>query len=255
MNEFLNRFSLAGKNALIICPDEAFGAEIAEGLHAAGAGIYLAGRAEKALSCPVLGRFAHELSSADSASGLEDAVRAGMPSLDIVVYNGLHTSVSGWTQQSFQAINDQLQSALFGMMRTIQALGHILAEQGKGSVLIVTDYGALVGYDPVSYRGCADHKEKDFSFVRGFISGGAVNYVRQASNFLAEHGCRINALALAPLAGDSPAAFEEAFIRHAQVKRMPVADDIAGAAVFLASDASAYITGVTLPVDGGYTAK
>lgn len=254
MSEFLNRFSLAGKNALIICPDNPCGAEIAAGLHAAGAEIYIAGGKNPDYAFPVKAGFPHELSSAESAANLEKAVRESMPSLDIVVYNGLHTDMTGWSQ-SFMEINEQLQSALFGMMRTIQALGHILAEQGKGSVLIVTDYGALVGYDPVSYRGCEEHKEKDFSYVKGFISGGAVNYVRQASNFLAEHGCRINALALAPLAGESPAAFEEAFIRHSQVKRMAKPDDIASAAVFLASDASAYITGVTLPVDGGYTAK
>lgn len=254
MRDFLDRFSLKGKNALVICPDNPCGAEIAAGLHAAGADIYLAGAQKGEYAYPVKGSFPHELSSAESAAALEQAVRAGMPSLDIVVYNGLHTELSGWTQ-SFAEINDQLQGALFGMMRTIQALGHILSEQGAGSVLIVTDYGALVGYDPVSYRGCEEYKAHDFSYVKGFISGGAVNYVRQASNFLAENGCRINALALAPLAGSSPAAFEEAFIRHSQVKRMANADDIVNAAVFLASDASAYITGVTLPVDGGYTAK
>lgn len=254
MSEFLNRFSLEGKNALIVCPDKPCGAEIAAGLHAAGANIYVAGGTGAGFDCPVQAAFPHDTACAESAAALESAVRAGMPSLDVVVYNGLHTDMTGWSQ-SFMEINEQLQSALFGMMRTIQALGHILAEQGKGSVLIVTDYGALVGYDPVSYRGCEEHKEKDFSYVKGFISGGAVNYVRQASNFLAEHGCRINALALAPLAGESPAAFEEAFIRHSQVKRMAKPDDIANAAVFLASDASAYITGVTLPVDGGYTAK
>ena len=156
------------------------------------------------------------------------------------------------------------------MMLTIQSLGHIFAEQGHGSVILVADYGALVGYDPVNYKACSETSHdlskdvsldstrdfsRDFSLVKGFISGGAVNYARQASNYLAEHGCRCNSIAFGPLKGSHTEAFEEAFIRHSQVKRLITPADIGAAAVFLASDASAFITGVTLPVDGGYTAK
>jgi NAD(P)-dependent dehydrogenase (short-subunit alcohol dehydrogenase family) len=62
-------------------------------------------------------------------------------------------------------------------------------------------------------------------------------------------------VAFSPLAGDKNPEFESRFIRHNQVKRMLQPSDIAHAIVFLASDASAFITGITLPVDGGYTAK
>ena len=77
----------------------------------------------------------------------------------------------------------------------------------------------------------------------------------KAAGFLGEHGCRCNALAFAPMAGKQPQSFEQAFADHSQIKRLTTAQDIAAAVTFLASDASAYVTGITLPVDGGYTAK
>ena len=52
-----------------------------------------------------------------------------------------------------------------------------------------------------------------------------------------------------------PSGFENKYIRHTDIKRMARPSDLVGAVIFLASDASVYITGITLPVDGGYTAK
>jgi len=110
-------------------------------------------------------------------------------------------------------------------------------------------------YDRHNYEGCPELYQRDFSLLRGYVRGSCVNYVRQAAGFLGEHGCRCNALAFAPMAGKQPQAFEDAFVAHNQIKRLATAEDIAAAVTFLASDASAYITGITLPVDGGYTAK
>ena len=163
-----------------------------------------------------------------------------------------YTAVTGW-DQSFETIYRQLEETHLGLMLTVQALGHVFAEQGHGSVILVTDYGALVGYDPQNYT--EDESAQDFSLVKGFVKGAAVNYARQASNFLAEHGCRCNTVAFSPISGEKTPEFEAQFIRHSQIKRMLQPADIAGAIVFLASDASAFSTGTTLPVDGGYTAK
>ena len=254
MNNILDRFSLSGKKALIVCPENPYSREIAAGLFAAGAEIYVAGDTSVDLGTPIAGAFDYTHGSAESASKLADEVRAKMGRLDIVIENGLYTPVTGW-KQNYEEIYGQLEKTELGLMLTVQSLGRILAEQGSGSVILVADYGALVGYDPQNYINCPGEKDVDFSFVKGFISGGVVNYARQSSNYLAENGCRCNAIALAPLEGSRSEEFKTAFTRHNQAKRLASREDVATAVIFLASDASSFITGVTLPVDGGYTAK
>ena len=250
--ELLQKFSLEGKNALIVCPENPYGRELAAGFAAAGAAVWLAGPACPDIPCA--GFFPYDHGSAEAAAALEQAVRARIPSLDIVAENGLFPGEAGGALD-YAAIHGQLRRTHLGMMLTVQALGHILTEQGHGSVLLIGDYGALVGYDPQNAAGAPECAPSEATLLQGFALGGVVNYARQASNWLAEHGCRCNALAFAPLAGSVPDAFRDAFVRHSQVKRLAEPADIAAAAVFLASDAASYITGVTLPVDGGYTAK
>lgn len=252
MESVLDHFSLHGKKALVVCPENPYGRQIVEGLISGFAEVWLAGDPMLMPDLPVAGKIPYIHGDAASAARLEETVRQQMGKLDILVENGLHTGVSGW-EQDFETIFSQLEKTHLGLMLTVQALGHILAEQGSGSVILVTDYGALVGYDPQNYPDGA--QAEDFSLTKGFIKGAAVNYARQASNYLAEHGCRCNTVAFSPLAGSKTPAFEAQFVRHSQVKRMLQPQDIAHAIVFLASDASAFITGITLPVDGGYTAK
>lgn len=254
MTNLLERFSLVGKKALIVCPENPYGREIARGLAAAGAEIYTAGVGKVELGVAIAGSFEYDHGSAESAKELAEWARKTVGRLDIVIENGLYTENRGW-EQSYTEIYDQLKKTELGLMLTVQSLGRILAEQKQGSVILVADYGALVGYDPNNYLDSADERDFDFSLARGFISGGAVNYARQASNYLAENGCRCNTVAFAPLEGSCSEEFGKAFIRHNQTKRLANEQDIAAAVVFLASDASEFITGITMPVDGGYIAK
>lgn len=254
MKQMRNSFSLAGKNAVVICPENRYGTELVQGLLDAEAKVWLAGDVSRMPELPVAGRIPYHHGNAASAAALEQTVREQIGPLDILVENGMGTDSPGW-DLSFDEICYQLKRTHLGTMLTVQALGRVMAEQGHGSVILVSDYGALVGYDPQNYRDCPQEKPADFSLVKGFIQGGNVNYARQASNYLAEHGCRCNTLALGPLEGTVDPAFAAQYIRHSQVKRLLAPSDIAHALAFLASDASAYITGITLPVDGGYTAK
>lgn len=252
---FMDSFSLAGKKALVLCPEYNYGPELVQGLLDGGAKVWVAGA--KDLGLPgVEGFFPFHHTDAEEAAKLSEYVKTNMGTLDVLVENVLNMDTAPGWDHSFDAINQAFQATMKGMMLTIQALGyHLMAEQGFGSLILTSDYGALVGYDPLNYEECPEYFDNDFSLMRGFIRGACVNTARQASNYLTEHGCRCNAIAFGPLAGKQPAAFEEAYIRHSQTKRLLTAQDIAHVVTFLASDASAFISGQTLPVDGGYTAK
>ncbi len=259
-----NLFSLKGKNALISSPEFVYGGEIAAGLYEAGAKVWFCGEDTDALRSAagkleaiggrVEGLIEYHQSNEENAVALAREVREKMGTLDIFVENGSNVLLKGWVH-SFDEIYKHLKRTQLGLMLTVKHLGTIMAEQGFGSVIFVSDYAALVGCDVQNYADAPEKFDEDFSLDYGFVKGSYVNYARQAAGYLGEHGARCNCIAYAPMENAVPQGFANAFIKHSHLKRLAAPADIKAAAVFLASDASAYITGITMPVDGGYTAK
>jgi NAD(P)-dependent dehydrogenase (short-subunit alcohol dehydrogenase family) len=91
-----------------------------------------------------------------------------------------------------------------------------------------------------------------------FHKGGMINLTRYLASHYGPSGVRVNAVAPGGIANPSrphPPAFLERYARATMLGRMAHAHEIGGAVIFLLSDAATYVTGISLPVDGGYTAK
>ena len=245
-----NKFSLQGKNVLVICPENNWGPDVVKGLAAAGCKVFLAGPNEDAMKAieGAAGYYVYDHSTKAQALAMVEAAKAALGTIDAMVENSLYTNVRGW-DQSYATIYQQLEGTHLGMMLTVQAVGNAMAEQGKGSVILMTETAALSGYDVHNYKDAPQQFDADFSLVKGFIYGGAINYTRQAAGFLGENGCRCNCLVCAPCGGE--AGFTEAYLRHSHLKTPAVGANIADAVCFLASDAASYITGEVIKVDGG----
>lgn len=247
------------KNILLQSPEHPFGKAIVEGLCEAGANVYLCGEDESALcafaSYPnVQGIYTYSPGNEDDARKLVKWANDKAGIIDAFVHISPPPKLSGWVHD-FDAIYDALRSSQLGLMLTVKHVGKAIASRGRGSVVFVTDYSALVGVDEQNCAGDESCTKSGFALDYGFVKGSYVNYARQAAGFLGEHNVRCNAIAFAPQDGSVNVGFKTNFIRHSHLKRLASDADIQSAVQFLISDASSYITGTTLTVDGGYTAK
>ena len=138
-----------------------------------------------------------------------------------------------------------LQGVLIGKFCCCQEAGRRMLARGKGSIIVMSSIGGVNALG----RG-------NFAYSVGM--GGVVQMTRELSTEWSGRGVRVNAIAPAQITNPG---FEErmrlhpedkaAFLRGIPIGRLGIPDDIKGLAIFLASDASAFITGTIIPLDGG----
>ncbi|MFL5403222.1 MAG: SDR family oxidoreductase [Gemmatimonadales bacterium] len=147
-----------------------------------------------------------------------------------------------------------LEVNLVGAFHSIQAFGPAMIRQGRGSIINIGSLYATVSPDARAY----DHLPNDPPFLKPPAYGASKAALVNLTRYLATHwgpaGVRVNALSPGGVEGNQDDTFKQKFVARVPLGRMAVARDLGGPLIFLASDASSYITGVELLVDGGYTA-
>ncbi|HXK22929.1 MAG TPA: glucose 1-dehydrogenase [Myxococcota bacterium] len=252
-------FDLSGRTALVTGGGRGLGRSIALGLAEAGADVFVASRKREnceavAAEIEALGRrawpLAVDLGDPASVDALSDQVLAAIPRLQVLVSNSALAWVAPTLAYPLDAWERTFDVNVRGAWQLTQRVAAHMAERGGGSIIQITSAN--------SYQG--DH-EKRQSIVAYNASKGALRaLVKDLSVKLAPHGIRVNAIApgafqTAMLRGvDADAERREALLARIPLRRIGGDDDIKGAAVFLASEASAYVTGSTLVVDGGMLA-
>ena len=157
-----------------------------------------------------------------------------------------------YPEASFDAVMDV---NVKGTLLCCQAVGAAMAREGRGSIVNVSSvYGLLSPVqDLYAFRRAGG--ETFFKPVAYSVSKSAVlNLTRYLATYWADAGVRVNTLTLAGVWNDQPQAFLDAFAERAPMGRMLDAHEALGAVVFLASDASSYVPGSNVVVDGGGSA-
>jgi NAD(P)-dependent dehydrogenase (short-subunit alcohol dehydrogenase family) len=255
----LNSFSLNGKVAVMTGGAGLYGRQIAEALAEAGATTYMASRDVTALqsiasSYRERGLAVHALQMdqavESSVHAVLDEVLRRSGRVDVLVNNAVLRPMKDWSSPAdeFARSMDVNATGLFVITR---AFGEQMAKQKGGSIINVGSIQGMVGPDFTLYEGLGWGSPADYFFHKG----GMLQLTRFAAAKLGDRGVRVNTISPGGFFNEQDPRFIERYNARTFLGRMAGQHDLKGAVVFLASDASAYITGVNLPIDGGYTAK
>ncbi len=189
------------------------------------------------------------------------ALRGRVGALDVLVNNaGIDQPPAGDAASCpiedvpFDDFRRVLDVNLAGTFLVTQVFGSAMRDAGSGSIVNIGSLYAGIAPDPGMY----DHLELDPPFLKppayGASKAGVVSLTRYFARLWGPHGVRVNALSPGGVLGGQDPEFVRKFTARTPLGRLAEGDDLAGPLLFLASDASSYVTGHELRVDGGFTA-
>lgn len=253
----MDLFDLTGKVAIVTGSSRGIGRAIAEAFAAAGARVVISSRRQAACDDVAAainarhgkGRAIAVAASISDKAALEALVaetRTRLGHIDILVCNAASNPYYG---PSLGISDDQFRKVLDNNILAnhwlIAMVAPEMIERNDGAIVIVSSIGGLIGSASIGAYNIS--KAADFQLVRNL----AVE--------LGPHNVRINALAPGTIRTDFARALwedpdaEAALRRTTPLGRIGEPEDIAGAAIFLSSQAGRYVTGQTIVVDGGFT--
>lgn len=243
-------FSLHGKLALITGGGSGIGFDIARCMVAAGARVVITGRREQPLQEAVntLGERAYyrvnDVTERALLDGLVADIETAYGPVDILVNNAgvnMKKPALDVTDEDFDRIVHTNLNALFSLTRTC---ARRMIDRGTGSIIMISSMAAYYGLDRVAaYAASKSGVEGMVKVLASEFSGNGVRVNAIAPGFIE------TAMSKTAMGGD-PDRFARA-MRRTPMGKFGQPQDIGWAAVFLASEAASYITGVSLPVDGG----
>lgn len=149
-----------------------------------------------------------------------------------------------------RAWRNELDVGLLGAFLCSEIIGDVIAQAGGGAILNVASDLSVISPDQRLYvdrDGVGHLKPASYSVVKT----GLIGLTRWHATYFADRGVRVNALSPGGVRTDQDPAFVERLVSRIPMGRMADPDEYAGAVVFLCSDASAYMTGQNLVMDGG----
>jgi NAD(P)-dependent dehydrogenase (short-subunit alcohol dehydrogenase family) len=153
------------------------------------------------------------------------------------------------------SFDDVMDVNVKGVLLCCQAVGSRMAGEGRGSIVNISSIYGILSPQQEVYEFRRGAGQTYFKPVAYSVSKSAVlNLTRYLATYWARAGVRVNTLTLGGIFNDQPQEFLDAYGARVPLGRMADANEALGAVVFLASDASSYVTGANLVVDGGWSA-
>lgn len=257
----LDSFRLNGKVAVVTGGSGLYGRQIVEALASAGAKVYTVSRSLESNEAyaKALREKGHEVYGGVLDQGNENSIKDCLKKItdncdkvDILINNSVLRITKNY-QTDYKLFDESMHVNATGLMMISRAFGDHMAENGGGSIINIGSYMGILGPDYELYKETA--MSTDFAGDYFFHKGGMVNYTRFLASHYGSKNVRCNVLNLGGFFNNQPEEFVKRYCAKTFLGRMANETDIMGAIVFLASEASAYITGSSIEIDGGYTAK
>jgi gluconate 5-dehydrogenase len=254
-------FDLSGKVALVTGATGHLGVALAGALAEAGAQVVASSRDRRSAETAAaelggseagrhLGLALDHMSETSIVDGFAEAVRrAGR--VDVLVNNGHEPLAADWRTVTGEQFTRHLANVTGYFLLARHLRDHAVARAAPASVILLGSmYGAVASY-PEVYDGIGPANPAAYQTLKG----GVVQLARHLAVYWAKDRVRVNCLSPGPFPGPAAVpALVERIATRSPLGRVGRPDELKGAVVFLASDASSYVTGHNLVVDGGWTA-
>jgi len=182
-----------------------------------------------------------DISDQDSVRAAVDKMLEEFGRIDILVNNAAIFRKAPFLEMTLDQWKQTTDINLTGLFNVTRAVAPGMAERGSGAIVSIASVDA--------FQGCRDYSHY------AMTKAGVVGLSRTLAQELGPHGVRVNVIApgimLTEMTRDRVEANKEAYLARVPIGRIGVPEDIANAALFLASEMSSYITGQVIHVNGG----
>lgn len=270
-----SRYDLTGRTALVTGAGGLLGRQHVAALSEAGARVVVTdvglAQAEAAVAAlkqntpsADLIALAIDVTSLDSVRAANEQLAGRGVSIDILVNNAAIdpkvTSAPGMMHSSrFEAFpvlqwQTEIAVGLTGAMLCAQVFGGAMAKRGRGVILNIASDLGVIAPDQRIYRQPQATREEEQPVkpvTYSVIKHGLIGLTKYLATYWADHGVRVNAISPGGVFNNQDPAFVERLTRLIPMARMADVDEYRAAVQFLCSDASSYMTGQNLVIDGG----
>ncbi|MES2730220.1 MAG: SDR family oxidoreductase [Bacteroidota bacterium] len=264
-------FSLKGKTAIVTGACGLIGQQHCHALAEAGANVVVSDLTEAACESLALQLpggphlpVQTDVTNPTSLKAARDLILKRFGHIDILINNAavndmfenpsLAADLSKFENFPLDTWKKSLEVNVTGVFLCSQILGQPMADQGRGSIINVASTYGIVGPDQSIYKD--ENGKQTFYKSASYpaTKGAVISFTRFLAAYWGKKGVRVNTLSPGGVENSQDEYFIENYSQKTLLGRMASPTDYQGAVVFLASDASAYMTGANLVVDGGWTA-